>query len=142
MSALPKSGFCTWLRAGANAFRTDDSVMELSNKSRRILEGIAAGHSFEEILADHQELSHHDIIEAAAEALNCIDQGKTGKAYSLDAIRHKHARAYEPWSAREDAQLVDMFRCGLRTADIAEKLERQPSAIRSRLKKLNLPKAT
>ena len=50
--------------------------------------------------------------------------------------RKEHPRAYERWSTEEDEQLLSFFKEGLNAKEIAQKLERQPSAIESRMKKL------
>ena len=112
--------------------------MAFTAKSRTILEAIADGHSFEQILACKPELTYNDIFRAAAEALEGIDQPSQGKSYSIEEIRQQYLRAYEKWSAVEDAQLTELYRSGLNPRQIAKTLERQPSAIRSRLAKLNL----
>ena len=54
----------------------------------------------------------------------------------LEAIRRQHPRAYEPWSPDEEARLLAMRRNGESTETIAGELQRQPSAIRSRLRRL------
>ena len=56
----------------------------------------------------------------------------------LDEIQQLHPRAYEKWADEEDAHLTQLFRTGETAQQIAETLQRQPSAIRSRLKKLDL----
>jgi phosphomethylpyrimidine synthase len=43
--------------------------MALSEKSRAILQAIAKGHTYEEILVQDLEWTYHDIFQAAAEAL-------------------------------------------------------------------------
>ena len=112
--------------------------MELSQKSRAILEAVAEGHSHEQILAHNPDLTYKDIFRAAAEALECLDRPEQGKGYSLQEIRQKHPRAYEKWSIEEDSQLAELYRSGLKPKEIAKTLQRQSSAIRSRLLKLNL----
>jgi hypothetical protein len=44
-------------------------------------------------------------------------------------------RRYEKWADEEDARLPQLFRSGETAQQIAETFQRQPSAIRSRLKK-------
>ena len=56
----------------------------------------------------------------------------------LTEIRRRHPRAYEPWPIEEDEDLRDEFARGRTLAEIAERHERRPSAIRSRLHKLEL----
>ena len=54
----------------------------------------------------------------------------------LIRVRKDHRRAYEPWSEHEDARLREEIASGTRTEAIAAAHERQPSAIRSRVRKL------
>ena len=51
----------------------------------------------------------------------------------LERVRKSHARAYERWSASEDQQLKKLYESGRSVDEIASMLQRQPSAIRSRL---------
>jgi len=50
-------------------------------------------------------------------------------------VRLSHPRAYERWSEEEDEQLKKMLDDGLTPEKIAEALQRQPSAIFSRIRK-------
>jgi len=59
------------------------------------------------------------------------------KAYSLDEIRLKHARAYESWTEAEDKELISEYHNNLTVCEIAKKHQRQRSAIRSRLRKIS-----
>ena len=56
----------------------------------------------------------------------------------LDEIRETHPRAYEPWSADEDATLRFLFSRGHSIKALADLHGRRPGAIRSRLLKLEL----
>lgn len=60
------------------------------------------------------------------------------KSYSLDEIRQQYPRAYEPWSVDEDEQLKLHYAQQASVDKLATEFQRQPSAIRSRLKKLGL----
>lgn len=51
-------------------------------------------------------------------------------------IRRKYRRAYEPWSNEEDEWLLRSHKEEQSTAALAAALQRQPSAIRSRIRKL------
>ena len=112
--------------------------MALSAKSRAILQAIAKGHTYEQILVQDLAWTYHDIFQAAAEALEVGLVTGEGKSYSVEEIRHDHPRAYEKWSAEEDGQLSNLCRNGKRVREIATTLNRQEGAIRSRLAKLNL----
>lgn len=112
--------------------------MPLSDKSRAILEAIAKGHTYEQILVQELAWTCHDIFHAAAEALEADASGSPAKAYSVEEVRHDHPRAYEKWDTAQDAQLRQLFQEGKSVADIAAMMKRQPGAIASRLAKLGL----
>jgi hypothetical protein len=112
--------------------------MALSEKSRAILQAIAKGHTYEQILVQDLAWTYHDIFQAAAEALEGSQVTNEGKSYDVEGIRHEHPRAYEKWSVEEDGQLSEFYRRGQSVREIAKTLQRQEGAIRSRLVKLNL----
>ena len=112
--------------------------MELSEKSRAILEAIAKGHTYEQILVQDLAWTYHDIFRAAAEALETAHGKNAGKTYSVDEIQREHPRAYEKWDAVQDEQLRQLFRERKSVQELAQALQRQPGAVRSRLAKLNL----
>ena len=75
-----------------------------------------------------------DGLSAATKSLKTQSPHK--KTYSVAEIRSRHARAYAPWSVLEDRQLLSMHQQGASVAVLAAELQRQPSAIRSRLNHL------
>ncbi len=56
----------------------------------------------------------------------------------VEKIRETHPHAYERWSDEEDDQLKKHIAAGRTIDSIAQELQRQPSAIRSRITKLTL----
>ena len=112
--------------------------MALIEKSRAILQTIAKGHTYEQILVQDLAWTYHDIFQAAAEALETPQLTNEGKSHDVEEIRHDHPRAYEKWSAGEDGQLSELCRNGKSVREIATALHRQEGAIRSRMEKLNL----
>ncbi len=60
------------------------------------------------------------------------------KSYDLGKIREKYPNAYQPWGSDEDGQLINMFKSGVSSKEIAGKLGRQGGSIRSRLRKHGL----
>ena len=54
----------------------------------------------------------------------------------LDEVRSRHPRAYERWTAEDDRRLLDLREAGWDEADLASEFDRQPSAIRARLRRL------
>lgn len=113
--------------------------MKLSEKSRAILEAIAKGHTYEQILIQDLAWTYHDIFRAAEEAL-AMRHGSfdAGDGFRLDLIRAEHPQAYRKWDAAQDDRLEQLFRSGSSEQEIAMAMQRQPGGVRSRLKKLGL----
>ena len=118
-----------------------NSEYRLSANARTILELIAEGHSYEQILKFNEMFTYLDIFNAASEALKLGALDSSDYHQRLSRIRKAHPRAYEKWTPDEDAQLTELFKTGKKTHHIADELQRQQSAILSRLKKLGLVKA-
>ena len=55
---------------------------------------------------------------------------------TIDRVRKQHPRAYMSWTTEEDALVVDMLAKGMARLAMSEVLQRQPSAIASRVLKL------
>lgn len=110
---------------------------KLSPKSLAVLSLIAEGHSYGQIVDSHPELTYLDIFQAAEEALRLSDSNSDYHE-RVSQIREKYRRAYEKWDPNEDARLRDLFSTETRIAELASLFERQPSAMRSRLRKLGL----
>lgn len=116
---------------------------KLSDKSRGILEAIAKGHTYEQILVQDLAWTYHDIFQAATDALELAEFAGTRKSYDerLAEIKESHPKAYQPWTGEEDARLTACFHSaakGFSVEDLSREFQRQPGAIRSRLAKLNL----
>jgi hypothetical protein len=65
-----------------------------------------------------------------------IDSNSEDYLKQLAKIRTKYPHAYEPWSNDEELLLIKLFQEGHSTIEIANQLQRQPSAINSRIRKL------
>lgn len=63
---------------------------------------------------------------------------ETKSGSDLDRLGKSHARAYERWTPEEDRHLHGLYESGKSINEIATTLERQPSAIRSRLRRAGL----
>jgi hypothetical protein len=100
---------------------------------------IAEGHSYDQILAGHPALTYSDIFEAAKEALSFCASATTYQE-RLARIKREYPRAYEPWSENEERHLEVMYAQNLSHEEMGHKLQRQPSAIRSRLARVGLDK--
>ena len=60
------------------------------------------------------------------------------KAFSVNAVREDHPKAYARWTAQEEKELTALFRAGTTVKEIAQRMERKRGGISSRLKKLRL----
>ena len=114
------------------------SEHRLSANARTILELIAEGHSYEQILKFNEMFTYLDIFNAASEALKLDAVESSDYHQRLSRVREAHPRAYEKWTPDEEAQLAELFRSGKNTRYIADELQRQPGAILSRLRRLGL----
>ncbi|MCI0531797.1 MAG: PUR family DNA/RNA-binding protein [candidate division Zixibacteria bacterium] len=83
-----------------------------------------------------------DNIKKFAEALTKAFRfiGVKGKDYESEEIRKSYPNAYTKWTLEEDNLLIETFRKDSRkiATELAKTLGRQPSAILSRLNKLDL----
>jgi len=113
---------------------------KLSDKSRAILEAIAKGHTYEQILVQDLAWTYHDIFQAANEALGLAEFAGTKKSYDerLAEIKQAYPKAYQGWTSEEDVRLTERFHAAVSVKELAREFQRQPSAIRSRLAKLSL----
>lgn len=62
----------------------------------------------------------------------------TKHAYRVEELRNQYPKAYEKWTSAEDEHLKREHQAGASIAALAALLQRQPSAIQSRLRKLGL----
>ncbi len=115
---------------------------QLSAKSRKILEEIAAGYSYSQIVDSDHGFRYPGIFAAAAEALEICDsldrESPTDYEQRMAEIKVAHPRAYEKWTEGDDAELKQRFLNGENVRSLSERFQRQPSAIRSRLRKLGV----
>jgi len=121
----------------------------------RILEDIAVGYAFHQIVEHYSKLTISDIMASAKFAADLIAQHvKTEDVIEIDAeiilrahnsrivnlteIRKEHPRAYQKWESTEDNELAVLFKDRHTYDDMVKALKRQPGAIRSRLVHLGL----
>lgn len=109
----------------------------LSAKTVAVLRLIADGQSYAQIVDGHPGLTYLDIFAAAEEALR-LDETPSDYQARLAAIKAKYPMAYEPWSEEDDALLRAMHAARRSIDAMSEEFQRQPSAIRSRLRKFGL----
>jgi hypothetical protein len=125
-------------REEGRAQKMGEREIQISAKSTAVLEMIAAGNAYDQILAAYPDLTYLDIFHAAREALGALAPKDRNPNHQIAEIRRSYPRAYEKWSAAEERQLRQFIRDGLTVAQIAGRLQRQRSAIRSRVIRLGL----
>ena len=113
-----------------------------------ILELISRGFPYERILFTLKGLTYEDIFHAVKIAKEFVEVHlafkfstieKTRQQHpNLEKIRQQYPRAYEKWLDEEDTYLKDKYSEGFSVEELAELLHRQPSAIRSRLRRFGL----
>ena len=120
-----------------------------------VLDLIAHGYSYYQILLNHPQLTLSDIMVAARVAEQLIQElitvnGKVmiegnievtchnGHLVNLTNMRRQFPRAFEPWTRAEEEDLAGQFHQGLSAAEMAALHGRKRGAIRTRLKKLGL----
>ncbi|EDM71448.1 hypothetical protein RAZWK3B_14544 [Roseobacter sp. AzwK-3b] len=115
---------------------------KLSPRSRTVLEAIASGLSYAQIIERNPSVTYPDIFAAAKEALDLEDSVPSKAANHIDAARSQYPNAYQPWSSEDDVELVKKVRNGDSVETLSVHFGRQPSAIRSRISKLLPPEDT
>lgn len=70
--------------------------------------------------------------------LHFADVAESSYSDRLDRIREKYPKAYTKWTIEENEELCTLFKDGMSIKNLAQHFQRQPSAIRSRLRKLDL----
>lgn len=109
--------------------------MSLTTTQRRILELLASGHSYEQVLVAYPESTYADI----AEAIQSLIDGDLGDT-TVPADRDwTPPNAYQPWTESADAELRGMALQGMPFGEIAERIGRTESAVKSRLVRVLLP---
>ncbi len=113
-----------------------------------VLELISQGFTYERILFILKSLTYEDIFHAVKVAKEIAEVHLAFKFSSLEKIsqqypglvkvRRQYPRAYEKWVDEEDTYLKCKYSQCLSVQELAEILHRQPSAIRSRLRRLGL----
>jgi hypothetical protein len=146
--------------------RINEPIRNTSLTPADILDLIADGLTYEQIIARHSDLSYKDVFEAADQAANLMraagqaaappdiqrlirrgralrerestDAQPARKHPKLKEIRRKYPRAFEKWTPEEDMRLIAACKRGESYGDIAPSHGRKASAIRSRLVKLGV----
>jgi len=95
------------------------------------------GYSFLETIKEHTKENDLNSI-AIPEKERIENNPKIDYHERLKEIKEKFPNAYEPWEEDEDNKLRELYSKNTSVDEIAQILKRQPSAIRSRLKKAGL----
>ena len=76
--------------------------------------------------------------EAFKKAVEFMGVEGKAKAHDVETIRREYPKAYARWTEEEDILLRTEYSQVKTTSELAELLQRKPSAIRSRLERLGL----
>lgn len=92
-------------------------------------------------LADQELLTmHSNFIKAMGGVMS--DRGASKQAHwdpvRIAEVRRQHPNAYRPWKKDDDERLKALAGTGEKVQELSEHFGRQPSAIRSRLRKLGM----
>ncbi|WP_329377011.1 hypothetical protein [Streptomyces sp. NBC_01716] len=60
----------------------------------------------------------------------------SSKTYSVDEVRRRHGKAYQRWTPEDEQLLLQLHAAGEEVEGLAQRFDRQPSAIRARLVRL------
>ena len=124
-----------------------------------VLELIAQGLTYEQILKKQPVLNMTDLMTAAKVAAELIKKvvdvtqdvsvggkveftARLGQFRTLDELRKDIPRAFEKWTTAEENDMVACFKKGDSIPEIAGKLQRSRGSIRARLIKLGLMEDT
>ncbi len=120
------------------------SLRGLKNEIRRRLRRAygelagAAGVPTGQLTAEEPDGARKNGSGCEAETREPGADGATPAGDRIGLIRRRYANAYRPWTAADDDALEQRFGAGEGVAALALIFQRQPSAIRSRLRKLGL----
>lgn len=142
-----KEIYSTRLRAGRKTYFLDVKEGEDGKAYLKITESRETGEAFEQsrIVVD---LEHaEDLLESMADAVRRLKAhafrkkaavGQGEKAHSAEGSNQKHPQAYARWTEEDDARLEQLYCEGRKRKELAVIFGREPGAITSRIKKLEL----
>lgn len=142
-----KEIYGTRLRAGRTTYFVDVQETEQGEPYLKLTESMQSGKRFEHtrILIDKEHAE--DLLEAMADAVRRLMAHASkkkvagmdgGKAYDVEEIRQKHPHAYARWTTEDDERLEQLYCEGKTRKELAAIFGRDPGAITSRIKKLEL----
>ena len=143
-----KEVYSARIRAGRRTYFFDIKEQKEGERFLKISESKQTGDKFEHarIVVDRDDAVA--FMEALADAVKRLDVpakvvapteavGST-KAYTVEAKREKYPQAYARWLEEDDARLEQLFCEGKTNKELANDFGRDPGAIASRIKKLDL----
>jgi len=80
----------------------------------------------------------HSFAKGLKKAIRHLKRRSRAKTSYLEKIRQKYPKAYAQWTENDDNALRNRYYQGLSVDELSCTFQRQPSAIRSRLRKLGL----
>jgi hypothetical protein len=142
-----KEIYSSRLRAGRKTYFLDVKEGDDGEAYLKLTESRKTGEAFEQSRVVVDKEHAEDLLEAMADAVRRLMahhfKKQTGakeedKAYNVVDIRQKHPQAYARWSEEDDARLEQLYCEGKKNKELAVILGRDPGAISSRIKKLEL----
>ncbi len=149
-----KEIYSTRLRAGRKTYFLDVKEGDDGEAYLKLTESRKAGDAFEQSRIVVNKQHAEDLLESMADAVRRLmahafrkkAQAKEGvdksapaeKKYSVEEKRKKDANAYARWTDEDDARLEQLWCEGKKNKELAVIFRRDPGAIASRIKKLDL----
>lgn len=126
------------------ALQTDPAIQLFDHALRE--QSKSAEHVWQSLPEPEREIRQKDFIRTCGGKTHPINRRriKSGSASSrvyterLAHIREKHPQAYTSWTHADDEKLTKLYQDGVKVKELVEQFQRQPGAIRSRLKHLGI----
>ena len=121
---------------------SDATLRDMARRRPSTPEGFLAVHGVGELKREQYGAVFLEAITIydhphSAKIAGISDKQAEPKAYTLEEVRQKYPRAYEKWNPTEDERLTRKHNEGISITKLAAIFQRRPSAIRSRLRKLD-----
>lgn len=149
-----KEIYSTRLRAGRKTYFVDVKEGDDGEAYLKLTESRKTGETFEQSRIVVDKAHAEDLLEAMADAVRRImahafrkkaaakeaeDKSTLPeKKYSVEEKRKRDANAYARWAEEDDARLEQLYCEGRKNKELAVIFGRDPGAISSRIKKLEL----
>jgi len=132
MTISKKKLFSKKVSAGSRTYFFDVKISKEGTKCLVIKES-GQGNRETQIMVFEEHIS--EFRKGLKKALRFIKRS-CRRTYSLNQVRRDYPNAYNLWTRKEEYRLKDLYAQNKAISEIAAVLQRKPSAIRSRLKKL------